>query len=87
MIVKYMFQKLVLTLIYCTIYVARDLVGGPQDTTQANPHSSVVVGSIALTKVLVEGAIFCMHMVQENTPCPLINQHKGLVCNGQKFIH
>jgi len=25
----------VLTLIYYTIYVARDLVGGPQDTTQA----------------------------------------------------
>jgi hypothetical protein len=25
----------VLTLIYRTIYVVRDLVGGPQDTTQA----------------------------------------------------
>jgi len=41
MIAKYMFERLVLTLIYRTIYVARDLVGGPQYTTQAVhiPHS------------------------------------------------
>jgi hypothetical protein len=26
-------------------------------------------------------------MVQGRTPCPLINQHKGLVCNAQKTNH
>jgi len=29
-----MFQRLVLTLLYLIIYVVKDLVNGPQDTTQ-----------------------------------------------------
>jgi hypothetical protein len=34
MITKYMLQRLVSTLIYRTIYVAKDIVIGPQYTTQ-----------------------------------------------------